>query len=430
MAAVRILRGDIKKGIAALVEIIQDFEYHSMGPPMPRASSSALADAIPFGSRTTARLARFLSNPQTPQPRLHRLMFLGALSTSNTFMEVFQRERDSLWESLLTHLDTRMAVINFYARSRQIPWHEALIKYFDRIGDTGPDSAPFRSGVWPANVPSHPLGLDDDIFKDKNAHTFYFRLDGGTSQNLVVSGSRVTQPMINIDECAFDRRTWPRAAPPTWPANRTYLDHPQNVRNATVGIPAAQADDFLVCGGCNKTFVNIASGGIGCTCVSWRVDYPCLQIHEYAPYPTAPNLVNKGVMAMQTFDKDEFIGEYVGMLLPPGRADPTIRNNVFSDDIYTIDLNAAVIARVNGQTTTMPGGKIADVSASWKGNWTRFINTSPRKADWNIELVQWLVADRIRILVRTLRPILFGEELIASYGTDYMKSLFGNNWTP
>ncbi|OBT60725.1 hypothetical protein VE03_09789 [Pseudogymnoascus sp. 23342-1-I1] len=428
MAGTRILRGDIKKAIAVLVEITQDFEYHAIGPPMPRASSSALADAVPFGSRTTARFTRFLNSPQTSQPRLHRLMFLGALSTSNSFMEVFQRERDSLWESLLIQLDKHMTSINFYARSRQVPWSEALIKYFDIIGDTGPDSAPFRSGIWPSDVPVHPLGLDDDIFQGKDAHTFYLRLDGGAGQNLVVSGSRTNQPMINIDGCTFDRRPWPRAAPPTWPPNRTYSDHPQNVRNATVGIPAAQADDFLVCGGCNQSFADITSGDIGCTCVSWRVDYPCLQVHQYPPYPSAPNMINKGVMAMQTFESDEFIGEYVGILLPPGRADPSIRRNVFADDVYTIDLNAAVIVRINGETTTMPGVKIADVSAGWKGNWTRFINTSPRKADWNIELVQWMIADRIRIMVRTIRPILFGEELIGSYGTDYMKSLFGNNW--
>lgn len=65
-----------------------------------------------------------------------------------------------------------------------------------------------------------------------------------------------------------------------------------------------------------------------------------------------------------------------------------------------------------------------------KGNWTRFINTSPLKADWNIELEQRVIADRIRILVSSLWPIVFGEELIASYGPDYMKSLFGQGWAP
>jgi hypothetical protein len=135
-------------------------------------------------------------------------------------------------------------------------------------------------------------------------------------------------------------------------------------------------------------------------------------------------------MAMQPFESRKIIGEYVGQLLPPGRADPALKNNIFADDVYTIDLNAAVMGQENGRVTSMPGGKIADVSAGWRGNWTRFINTSPRKADWNVELVQWLIADRIRILVRTIKPIAFGEQLIASYGTDYMKSLFGPDWKP
>lgn len=345
-------------------------------------------------------------------------------------MGVFENERDGIWQALLTELDMHMAVICFYARSRRVLWRETLVNYFNAISDAGPDSAPFRSGVWPADVPIPPLGLSDDIFLDVHPHSFYFRLDGGAGRNLVASGSRANLPMVNIDDSIWDRRTWTKIAPPSWPVNRVYPDHPQNVRNATIGIPANQANDFLRCGGCNKEFVDISTEDLGCECDDWYVDYPCVQVHQYPSYPNAPNLLNKGVMAMQSFKPDDVIGEYVGMLLPPGRADPSIRNNVFADDVYTIDLNAPVIVRVNNTSTTIPGGKVADVSAGWKGNWTRFINTSPQKAHWNIELEQRLIADRVRIIVRVIRPITFGEELIASYGTEYMKSLFGDNWMP
>ncbi|ELR09473.1 hypothetical protein GMDG_00655 [Pseudogymnoascus destructans 20631-21] len=399
---IRILRGDSRKAAVFLTDIVRDFECQYAGQPFPQANS-ALADAIVFSDRTNTRFTQFLNNSQPPQPRLHRLMYLGALSTSNTFIEVFKNERDGLWKALLIELDKHMAVINFFARSRQLPWKEAIISYFDDISDTGPDSAPFRSGVWPVDVPAHPLGLEDDIFEGVHPHAFYFCLNGGTDRNMVMSGSRKDKPMENIKESAFDRRYWPRTAPPSWPANRTYLDHPQNVRNATAGIPANQADDFLICSDCDETFVDTTTDDTGCTCVSWHVDHPCVQVHEYPPYPSAPSQVNKGVITMQAFAKDEIIGEYVGLLLPPGRADPSIRKNVFADDVYTIDLNAAVIVTVEGEEASMLGDKIADVSAGWKGNWTRFINTSPRKGDWNIELEQRLVADRIRILVRTIR---------------------------
>ncbi|KFY06626.1 hypothetical protein V492_07897 [Pseudogymnoascus sp. VKM F-4246] len=430
MAHNRALRGDDKKAVTLLSGIIQDFEHYTIGPPIPQDPCMNLANAVPFDFRTSIRLADFLTGSQPLQPRLHRLMFLGVLSGSATFMDVFQNEKDRLWRALLTALDPHMATIIFYARSRVLPWRRALINYFDKIGDSGSDSTPFRTGAWPPNIPVHPLGLSDDDFQGEHPHTFYIRLNGGADQSTVASGSRINQPIVNIDESVLDRRTWPKIRPPSWPANRTYPDHPQNVRNATPGIPADQADDFLDCGGCDQNFVDISSGTIGCMCDSWRVSYPCLQVHEYPPYPNAPGLVNKGVMAMQAFASDQIIGEYVGMLLPPGRTDPNIKNNVFADDIYAIDLNAAVIAVVNGTPTSMPGDKIADVSGVWKGNWTRFINTSPLRADWNIELVQWLVADRIRILIRTIRPVAFGEQLIASYGTDYMRSLFGDNWVP
>ncbi|KFY48429.1 hypothetical protein V495_01343 [Pseudogymnoascus sp. VKM F-4514 (FW-929)] len=429
MASGRILRGDGKKGATFFSSIIQEFEQHTIGPQFA-GSSSVLAGAVPFNDRTNTRFANFLSEIPPSQTRLHRFMFLGVLSTSRTFMEVFTTARDGFWISLLTELDKHMVVVNFYARSRLLPWREALINYFDRIGDVGPDSAPFRSGAWPAVVPPHPLGLDDNIFQGNHHHTFYLRLDGGTGRNTVVSGSRKNVSMENIDNCIYDARGWPRTAPPTWPANRIYRDHPQNIRNATVGVPAAQANDFLRCGSCRKTFVDISSDDTGCKCHSWRVEHPCVQVHEYPPFPAAPDLVNKGVMAMQPFESRKIIGEYVGQLLPPGRTDPALKNNIFADDVYTIDLNAAVMGQENGRVTSMPGGKIADVSAGWRGNWTRFINTSPRKADWNVELVQWLIADRIRILVRTIKPIAFGEQLIASYGTDYMKSLFGPDWKP
>ncbi|KFY69934.1 hypothetical protein V499_09610 [Pseudogymnoascus sp. VKM F-103] len=425
---IRILRGDSRKAAVFLTDILQDFERQYAAQPLPQTSTSALADAISFSDRTNTRFTQFLNSSQPPQPRLHKLMYLGALSTSNSFIEVFKNERDGLWRALLIELDRHMAVINFFARSRQLPWKETLITYFDDINDTGPDSAPFRSGVWPPDIPAHPLGLDDDIFEGEHPHTFYFCLNGGTDRNLVMSGSRIDKPMENIKESAFDRRYWPKTAPHSWPANRTYLDHPQNVRNATAGIPANQADDFLICGDCDNTFVDTTTDDTGCTCVSWQIEYPCVQVHEYPPYPSAPSLLNKGVMAMQAFARDEIIGEYVGLLLPPGRADPSIRKNVFADDVYTIDLNAAVIVTVKGEQTSMPGNKIADVSAGWKGNWTRFINTSPRKGNWNGEFEQRLVADKIRILVRTIRAIAFGEELIASYGTGYMRTLFGDNF--
>lgn len=238
-----------------LSDIIHDFEYHSIGPPLPPSNPSALADAAPFDARTTARFTKFLDSPQPPQPRLYRLTFLGVLSTSKSFMEVFTNERDGLWKALLMQLDTHMAVINFYARSHQVPWHEALINYFDKIGDAGEDSAPFRTAVWPADVPTHPLGLDDNIFQGEHPHVFYLRLNGRKGRNRVASGSRKDQMIINIAESVYDERSWPKAAPPTWPANRKYVDHLQNVRNATIGIPANQADDFLRCGSCNKTLL-------------------------------------------------------------------------------------------------------------------------------------------------------------------------------
>ncbi|OBT72190.1 hypothetical protein VF21_10516 [Pseudogymnoascus sp. 05NY08] len=427
---ISILRGDGRKAAAFLTDIVQDFEYQYAAQPFPRPSTSALADAISFSARTNTRFTQFLDNAQPAQPRLHRFMYIGALSTSSTFIEAIQHERDGIWKALVILLDKHMAVVNFFARSRRLSWKEALIDYFDDIGDTGPDSAPFRNGVWPTDVAVHPLGLDDDIFEGEHPHTFYLCLNGGTDMNMVMSGSRKDKPMENVKESVFDRRYWPKKAPTSWPANRTYLDHPQNVRNATAGIPANQADNFLICGYCDRTFVDTTTDGIGCVCVQWHIDNPCVQVHEYPPYPSAPSLVNKGVMAMQAFAKDEVIGEYVGLLLPPGRADPSIKKNVVADDVYTIDLNAAVIATVDGEETTMPGDKIADVSAGWKGNWTRFINTSPQKTDWNVQLEQRLVANRIRIIVRTTRRIAFGDELIASYGTDYMKTLFGNSWTP
>jgi len=63
--------------------------------------------------------------------------------------------------------------------------------------------------------------------------------------------------------------------------------------------------------------------------------------------------------------------------------------------------------------------KIAILSGEFMGNWTRFINSDDE--DDNIEFEQEAVSGKMRIVVRAIRPIKFGQQIYGWYGDKYFK---------
>lgn len=426
----RVLRGDGKKADDLLSKIIRDFHGRDWTPE----SHMSLANAAPFDLLTdplaTPRVKQFLVPTNQNSHRVHRFIFLGILSLSPTFINELKTVRCSVWDLLMERLDSHEETITFYMRARLAPWREVLIAYFDKIGDLTGDSPPFRTQTMPAGAPFPPLGLDDNFFQNQpNTHPdiFYLTATGTARLNIVVSGRHAHQPMENVTECSYTRTHWPAAAPALWPAHRTYRDHPQNVRDCHGGVGGANA--FLMCAKCDRDFRAIGGGvvGCGCKCTKWCAQ-SMVQVKELAPYPAAPQSLNKGVIAVERIAVGEVLGEYTGELLPPGKTDSTVLGNPHADDIYAMDIHAHGVVLERRRRVIELGPNIGQLSAAWKGSWARFINTAPLKAQWNVEFDQLLVEDRVRIVVRAIKEIKIGDEILVPYGDPYMKDLFGAAW--
>jgi len=385
----------------------------------------ANAGPNPGHERTRGRFDQILGMPPDPLPCY---IFLGHLSLSRAFMDAILNEVNVVWTEFLTQLSNNLSSISLFVRSRRGPWREALIDYFNASNNT--DTREYRAfanpGCWPhreVTYPSHRL-LDIE-FLHHRPDEFYLGRDNGYHPCIVRSGDGAgIVHMIDIDECVYDEAAfslpgcgkrpsgYPAALP--WPPL-----HPQNVSD--------QNGQFFTCQGCFRQYQPVGSPVAGCRCQGWKSN-AIVQLTQYLPFP-GTNELNIGVRALQAFTAGQVIGEYVGELVPEEAVMPPTARKVrpLHDQIYPFTM--CRYNRLNNPRKPEQMGAIAVVSARLRGNWTRFINTAPLRTDWNVVFDEITVADRVRIVVRTTKDIAFGEQLIASYGEEYMKDIFGADWT-
>jgi hypothetical protein len=335
---------------------------------------------------------------------------------------------DVAWTEFFRQLVYNRWSISLFVRCRRGPWRQALIDCFNASNMI--DTIEFRVFTNPNNwphrevpYPSHRI-LDAE-FLNHRPDEFYLGRDDGYHPCIVRSGEGAgILSMIDVDECVYNKaafslpgcgkrpKGYPAALP--WPPL-----HPQNISD--------QNGEFFICPGCSRQYRPVDSPVPGCICQGWKSN-AIVQLTEYRSFPGTGEL-NIGVRALQAFTAGQVIGEYVGELVPeeavvPGTAR---KSRPLHDQIYPFTM--CRYNRLNNPRKPEQMETIAIVSARITGNWTRFINTVPLRRDWNVVFDEITVADRVRIIVKTTRDIAFGEQLLASYGDEYMRDIFGQDWT-
>jgi hypothetical protein len=125
-----------------------------------------------------------------------------------------------------------------------------------------------------------------------------------------------------------------------------------------------------------------------------------LQIRQTLPGPHATGL---GVFVLpdQTIAEGDWLGEYLGQLLPANAPEAETSD-------YAFDMPGRAVERV----------RRVIVDAATHGNWTRFVNSS---CEPNVQALAEQVG-KVRVIVyRALRDIQAGEQLLVTYGRGYFE---------
>lgn len=157
-----------------------------------------------------------------------------------------------------------------------------------------------------------------------------------------------------------------------------------------------------------------------CQCkTSTILDKVLVEIREFSNASTTSKGVDRGIRTLQKIRKGHIIGEILGEFIPlAAELDfkcPTKFSIDFNgppkvdEDGNPLEIDPDVIARKPIDTNTDP---IATLIMGHKGGWTRCLNCGTSRTA-NIEARSEVWARKLRITVRALREINFGEQLLS-----------------
>jgi hypothetical protein len=390
----------------ALEQIYRD--YQNKADQFRADSEARYASMVPWNEAMRRRSQNLCLG--VPGDNRTRIIFLAILSISETYMEILTTSNDDLWIPLVQLLRQHRASIEFFARSRGVVWLRAVT---DLIPSINPGTEPRLLDLFSqealADFPSI-NGIGDEILHqdliDRGPDTFYLSREDTIIPILAPSFNAAQLQGIQVldaKDCTYNRELFEQHSPPPgWPWRR-WPRHPQLCEEAHIDDGKTKR---IRCKLCNHRFSNNKDWNdpnLGCQCHDWCAD-ALVQVVEYPPYPDQPNVVNRGVRALQAFEAGTIIGEYTGQLVPLGMSPDC----AFYDHIYFFSLNSVE-----------NHDEIAGVAARLYGNWTRFINHSHDRSKQNIAFKPTLIANRSRITAQTIKRIKFGEEILGHYGPEY-----------
>ncbi|KAB8295059.1 hypothetical protein EYC80_006999 [Monilinia laxa] len=240
-------------------------------------------------------------------------------------------------------------------------------------------------------------------------------------------------PFQTLKENIYNKANFKNYAPPSsWPPNWEYppvdIQHPcrewgKNYplcvacghRTGPPGAPDQQGGPENLKG--NKI----------CQCKTSSIfDKILVEIRQYQSSTTSKQH-DRGIRSLQNLHGGHIIGEILGEFVPLGaEADfncPTTSAIDFNGptavdkDGKVLQIDPDIITKRRIDTNTYP---IATLITGHKGGWTRLINAGTRQTA-NVEARSEVWAGRLRITVRTLRHINFGEQLLIEYGDLYLE---------
>ncbi|ELR10576.1 hypothetical protein VC83_00228 [Pseudogymnoascus destructans] len=350
-------------------------------------------------------------------PQRYKIVFVAILSISPAFIEALRYAVDDLWTLLVGHLTANKSSIEFFARSRGLPWLRAVRELIPGLCRRDPE--PLLSSFTDHIVGLYPTpnSISDEVLhQNLNAHgpdTYYLSMTGAIVPILAPSYNDA-QPsdlqVIDIEECTYDPalfyqydRTpdWPWQ---TWPRQPQICDAP-DIDGVYHEPPRCVKCDHRFSG--EEDWHNPFTG---CQCHDMMHAWQgvLIQIVEYPPFPDQPNVVNRGVRALQALAPKALIGEYTGVLVPNADYDP---HSEICDNTYLFGLYDQTYRRY-----------VAAISARLCGNWTRFINHTDDEDKQNVKFINVRILNRLRVMVMTTKQINLGEEILGHYGEGYFKS--------
>lgn len=248
---------------------------------------------------------------------------------------------------------------------------------------------------------------------------------GGWSANAV--------PIQTLKENIYNKANFkdyapPSSWPPTWEYPPVDIQHP--CREWGRNYPLCVA-----CGHCTgppeapdeQGDTEKAKGIEICQCKTSSIfDKILVEIRQYQSSTTSKQH-DRGIRSLQKLHKGHIIGEILGEFIPLGaEADfscPTTYAIDFNGppavdkDGKILEIDPDIITKKRIDTNTDP---IATLITGHKGGWTRLINAGTSQTA-NVEARSEVWAGRLRITVRTLRDIKFGEQLLIEHGDLYLE---------
>ncbi|OBT97638.2 hypothetical protein VE01_04547 [Pseudogymnoascus verrucosus] len=352
-----------------------------------------------------------------PGSQRDKIIFVAILSVSPTFIEAVRWAVDELWTFLVGHLTANKSSIEFFARSRGVPWLRAVRELIPELFRRNPE--PHVSlftdhivGFYPS-----PNSISDEVLHlNLNAHgpdTYYLSTAGAIVPILAPSyndAQRSDLQVIDIEDCTYDPnlfRQYDRT--PGWPW-QTWPRHPQICHPPDIDGVYREPPRCVTCNNHFAAEEDWNNPFNGCQCHAFVQAWKgvLVQIVEYPPFPDQPNVVNRGVRSLQALGANELIGEYTGVLLPDTDYDPhsEICDNTYQFGIYGESEEHCV----------------AVISARLSGNWTRFINHTDDKDKQNVKFINVQIMNRLRVMVKAIKEIKLGDEILGHYGDGYFKS--------
>jgi hypothetical protein len=128
-----------------------------------------------------------------------------------------------------------------------------------------------------------------------------------------------------------------------------------------------------------------------------------VEVRQTDPGPSGAAAMGLGVFVKpgQTIAKNDWLGEYLGELLPPSAAEADTSAYAFSLPASVEDGLAEVV-----------------IDAATHGNWTRFVNSGCKN---NVDATAEQVGKVRIIALRARRNIRGGEQLLINYGRQYFE---------
>ncbi|CAG8950062.1 hypothetical protein HYFRA_00008294 [Hymenoscyphus fraxineus] len=328
---------------------------------------------------------------------------------SEPFENAFRTAQRNQWYNLMLLVNAEKTSLRMFAIARNVPYarnyrahgRNRFLRSLGRLNE-------------------HPLTNREEQSVNWHPHLIYLTDRGQPARcSFTPNDGTGQKEMVNMYENRYVEDRFRRQARlRNWPSGWNYPRHPQYA-----AMREGQDANWPACEHCGKSavFGEYVKGRTVytswdeqsvCTCSKyggkpWALE-PLVEVYQYPSYTGSSFDINRGVRALQNIPEGEIIGEYCGTFVPLQEED-TCGDGSFlmgwegpSRDFFHPDAE-----------------KICILSGGLAGNWTRFMNHTDKEEEVSARMYQFPYGGKMRIIVQAARDIVFGEQILTSYGPGY-----------